>query len=373
MESRAPIQTRDARPRATSPRTARTIRRQAHDRGVAVGSSALAANSPSGPDARFGDKASLLGSSVAMPPHRPGRARRRAVLAALAIGLIFAWRLSSAPIVDPTAASPDSATCATRTRGDPARAAPMKLDLASDPVASDDDKFTVVLNTFRRRDMLVRSIRHYASCAHHIAEIRVQWSEQVPVPERDGPDGPDYFGPPHSKVRYDAHPTTSIQNRFDVRDITTTAVFHVDDDVRIPCATLARAHAAWKSNRDAVVGFYPRAHRWDAKKCKHEYVWGDVSLRLGGAFSVVLTKAAFTRTEYLRLYADHLPEEARRYVDERKNCEDIAMQLVASAATGAAPVYVPVPALRYWWDKLAGFGVAGISKGGGTTTCGGRA
>ena len=51
MESRAPIQTRDARPRATSPRTARTIRRQAHDRGVAVGSSALAANSPSGPDA----------------------------------------------------------------------------------------------------------------------------------------------------------------------------------------------------------------------------------------------------------------------------------------------------------------------------------
>ena len=168
MESRAPIQTRDARPRATSPRTARTIRRQAHDRGGVVGSSALAANSPSGPDARFGDKASLLGSSVAMPPHRPGRARRRAVLAALAIGLIFAWRLSSAPIVDPTAASPDSATCATRTRGDPARAAPMKLDLASDPVASDDDKFTVVLNTFRRRDMLVRSIRHYASCAHHI-------------------------------------------------------------------------------------------------------------------------------------------------------------------------------------------------------------
>ena len=39
------------------------------------------------------------------------------------------------------------------------------------------------------------------------------------------------------------------------------------------------------------------------------------------------------------------------------------MQLVASAATGAAAVYVPVPALRYWWDKLAGFGVAGISKG----------
>ena len=167
-------------------------------------------------------------------------------------------------------------------------------------------------------------------------------------------------------MRYDATPTTSIQNRFDVRDITTTAVFHVDDDVRIPCATLARAHAAWKSNRTPASGFYPRAHRWDAKKCKHEYVWGDVSLRLGGAFSVVLTKAAFTRTEYLRLYADHhLPEEARRYVDERKNCEDIAMQLVASAVTGAAPVYVPVPALRYWWDKLAGFGVAGISKGGG--------
>ena len=300
-----------------------------------------------------------------MPPPRPGRARRRAVLAALAIGLIFAWRLSSAPIVDPTAASPDSATCATRTRGDPARAAPMKLDLASDPVASDDDKFTVVLNTFRRRDMLVRSIRHYASCAHHIAEIRVQWSEQVPVPELDGP-GPDYFGPPTLR-RCGTTRTPPRPYRIDSTSATSPPprCFTSMTTFVSPCATLARAHAAWKSNRDAVVGFYPRAHRWDAKKCKHEYVWGDVSLRLGGAFSVVLTKAAFTRTEYLRLYADHLPEEARRYVDERKNCEDIAMQLVASAATGAAPVYVPVPALRYWWDKLAGFGVAGISKGGG--------
>ena len=121
--------------------------------------------------------------------------------------------------------------------------------------------------------------------------------------------------------------------------------------------------------RDAVVVLPPSASWTRSASTKH--AGGDVSLRLGGAFSVVLTKAAFTRTEYLRLYADHLPEEARRYVDERKNCEDIAMQLVASAATGAAPVYVPVPALRYWWDKLAGFGVAGISKGGAPRRAGG--
>jgi hypothetical protein len=59
-------------------------------------------------------------------------------------------------------------------------------------------------------------------------------------------------------VVYDAHPTTSIQNRFEPPTgggslhggggsggVSTTAVFNVDDDVRMPCPALARGFRAW--------------------------------------------------------------------------------------------------------------------------------
>ena len=201
----------------------------------------------------------------------------------------------------------------------------------------------------------------------------MQWSEQVPVPERDGPDGPDYFGPPHSKVRYDAHPTTSIQNRFDVRDITTTAVFHVDDDVRIPCATLARAHAAWKSNRDAVVGFTPPSASLGREKVQ-------ARVRVGRRL-VTPRRRVQRRAHQSRVHAHGISPIVRRSPSRggaavRGRAKKLRGHRHAARGVrgaGAAPVYVPVPALRYWWDKLAGFGVAGISKGGGTTTCGGRA
>jgi hypothetical protein len=86
-------------------------------------------------------------------------------------------------------------------------------------------------------------------------------------------------------------------------------------------------------------------------------------LRSGGEFSIVLTKAAFSKTQYLELYERGLPREAREYIDERKNCEDVAMQLLTSAATNAPPVYVAQPLWHYWRAKLEGIGVAGISKG----------
>ena len=81
-----------------------------------------------------------------------------------------------------------------------------------------------------------------------------------------------------------------------------------------------------------------------------------------GDFSIVLTKAAFMKTSYLGLYSRRLPREARDYIDARKNCEDIAMQLLVSRETRKPPVYVPVPTLHYLWAKWEGFGVAGISK-----------
>jgi hypothetical protein len=126
--------------------------------------------------------------------------------------------------------------------------------------AADDERFTVLLNTFKRRDLLKLAVAHYATCPD-VAQIRVVWSEQTAPPSPHDPNGGgDYFGPKPSMVVYDTHPTTSIQNRFEPPPLTshtplsTTAVFNVDDDVRMPCPALRRGFRAWRANRDVLVG-----------------------------------------------------------------------------------------------------------------------
>ena len=185
--------------------------------------------------------------------------------------------------------------------------------------ANKEEPFTVVINTFKRRRLLQQAVAHYSTCPH-VAEIRVVLSEQVTPPSRDDHDAHLYYGPHPELVKYDSHPTTSIQNRFHVGDLQTSSVFNVDDDVRIPCSSLARGHAAWKANRDVLVGFSPRMHRWNPAKLQHEYIChgflGDFCFRRGLEFSIILTKAAFCKAEYLQMYDEAVPAQAQSYVDE---------------------------------------------------------
>ena len=75
-----------------------------------------------------------------------------------------------------------------------------------------------------------------------------------PAPALPGEDDAAYFGPKPGIVRYDAHRTTSIQNRFEPLDgLETEAVFSVDDDVRIPCASLAAGFGAWRRHKEQLV------------------------------------------------------------------------------------------------------------------------
>ena len=305
---------------------------------------------------------------------RPGRRTRRVATLIFALVLLTqlapSWRADREPRGDgdcpehQPGARGDSAIASLRDRLNAILLDVQRGDAPDD--TPDDARFTVVLNTFERRIALQKAVAHYATCAS-VAEIVVVWSEQVPAPAPTDDDARLYFPQARSKrappARYEAHDTTSIQNRFEVTGVRTTAVFHVDDDVRMPCGALATGFEAWRANRDVLVGFFPRAHRWSAPRCRHEYIWDDWSLRVGGEFSIVLTKAAFSKTAFLELYARGLPPEACAYVDERKNCEDIAMQLLTSAVARAPPVYVAQPLWYYWGAKLEGIGVAGISKG----------
>jgi hypothetical protein len=221
------------------------------------------------------------------------------------------------------------------------------LALESTNVNEEEEGFTILLNTFKRRDLLRRSLRHYAKCKDSgratVKEIRVVWSEQVSVPSaREGDDEKAYFLDRPEFVRYDKHVgSTSIQNRFEkIDDLKTEAVFHVDDDVRIPCGKLQKGFREWQRNREGLVGYFGRMHKLENRNggvdgtCKMRYAWNDVELFFTSAkrYSIALTKAAFSHAKYLELYSsEHLPDGVREYIDARKNCEDIAMQMLVSS------------------------------------------
>ena len=168
---------------------------------------------------------------------RLGQKRRRASTIAIAL-LFFAALSSPLWVFSPLWRGRDAvalggASCAARVSDAPEGA--RRFDVPADAPGADDARFTIVLNTFRRRDLLKLALEHYRGCdAASIAEIHVVWSEQTDPPRETDANAAEYFASDRPGfVRYDAFPTTSIQNRFAVRDVRTAAVFNVDDDVRM--------------------------------------------------------------------------------------------------------------------------------------------
>ncbi|GAB5029827.1 n-acetylglucosaminyltransferase-like protein [Nannochloropsis oceanica] len=287
-------------------------------------------------------------------------------------------------------------------------------------------KFTVMVNTYKRHDMAKDAVRHYAACAK-VDSIRVVWSENGTSPPSPTDEKDKGWFSEHKPVFYDTYSTTSLNNRFvppvgeDGKDngLVTDAVFAVDDDIRVPCTDLDFAFGVWKVADESLVGFMPRIHTVNPKalravaeaegrkaKKKEERrrrKKGDESrekiregdgeaeegvgrggmeeeeedildveaeeggkeggrdgggLRGGkippplfryngwwkvwweGEYSLVLTKAAFLHRSFLTAYTELMPGTIRAYVDENRNCEDIAMQFLATNMTGKPPIFV---------------------------------
>ena len=117
-------------------------------------------------------------------------------------------------------------------------------------------------------------------------------------------------------------------------------MFHVDNDVRIPCGKLEKGFRKWQSNKEGLVGYFGRMHKLESRNegtdgtCKMRYAWNDFELFFTSKkrYSIALTKAAFSHAKYLELYSsEYLPDGVREYIDSRKNCEDIAMQMLVSS------------------------------------------
>ncbi|CAK7325829.1 unnamed protein product [Dovyalis caffra] len=224
--------------------------------------------------------------------------------------------------------------------------------------------YAIVMNTWRRYDLLKQSISHYSSCAG-LKSIHIVWSEPNPPS-----DSLSKFlnhvielktkGLKKIELSFDINEKDSLNNRFkEIPGLKTDAVFSIDDDVIFPCSSVEFAFKVWQSAPDAMVGFVPRAHWVDKSQGKTDYYkyGGWWSVWWTGTYSMVLSKAAFFHKKYLRLYSNEMPASIKEFVTKNRNCEDIAMSFLVANATVAPPIWVK--------GKIFEIGSTGISTMGG--------
>ena len=215
--------------------------------------------------------------------------------------------------------------------------------------------YAVVINTYKRPDMLHDAVLHYAAvCGPKagVSQVFVVWAEQGNTP----PDGESFFETGlrhgyqnHSRVEVMQMAKDSLNSRFlPIPQLESDVVFMVDDDVRVDCASLYNGFQAWNSFPDSLVGYYPRLAA-KSRSNEQEFMyhnWPSVYLR--SRFNIILTKASFMHRKYFDIYSDPLqnPNEILEFVDSKMNCEDVAMAMVVAnytrAKTGepARPIYV---------------------------------
>lgn len=226
--------------------------------------------------------------------------------------------------------------------------------------------YTILINTWKRNDLLKKSISHYTLCAG-LDSIHIVWSEPDPpsqslirflkhVVKSNSKDGRQ------AELKFDFNKEDSLNNRFkEIKDLKSDAVFSVDDDVIFPCSSVEFAFSVWQSAQDTMVGFVPRVHWVDQSRGDIDpYVYGGWwSVWWMGTYSMVLSKAAFFHKKYLSLYTNEMPASIREFITKNRNCEDIAMSFLVANATDAPPIWVE--------GKIYEIGSTGISSLGGHT------
>lgn len=224
--------------------------------------------------------------------------------------------------------------------------------------------YTILMNTWKRYDLLKQSISHYSSCGR-LESIHIVWSEPNP-PSDSLKEFLNHAAQLNSRdrqkidLRFDINEEDSLNNRFkEIKDLKTDSVFSIDDDIIFPCSTVELAFDVWQSAPDAMVGFVPRIHWVDKSKGNGEhFIYGGWwSVWWTGTYSMVLSKAAFFHRKYLSLYTNEMPASIKEYVSRNRNCEDIAMSFLVANATGAPPIWVK--------GKIFEIGSTGISSLGG--------
>lgn len=191
------------------------------------------------------------------------------------------------------------------------------------------------MNSFRRNDLLKKSVEHFSSC-DCVGQIQVVWSDQ-----QNAPPGLSMFSEgARRKVLFEVHDTDSLNHRFNITvPIATDGVFSVDDDLKISCEDLRFGFDTWRSSQTTMVGFTPRLATHDPETSLFSYRSWRVA-RWNGVYNIILTKCCFLHRDHLRTYVEKMPRSLLAYIDHHRNCEDLAMSLLVAKYYNTPPLWV---------------------------------
>lgn len=165
-------------------------------------------------------------------------------------------------------------------------------------------------------------------------EIVVVWNNL------DEATPPDYVSKHGVKVRYRMSSNNSLNEKL-IPDIEykTKAILLTDDDVYYHPDDLEWVFQSWrKFGQYRLVGALPRC---SDKNMDGKWEYGFCSNKKGeNHYSMILTNLCFSHIAYLDYYSSEAPEavKIREYVDKNFNCEDIALNYIASKLTGWGPL-----------------------------------
>ncbi|KAK7426212.1 hypothetical protein QQZ08_007241 [Neonectria magnoliae] len=201
----------------------------------------------------------------------------------------------------------------------------------------DDTKFTIALQTYRRpkelHDTLEALLRETIPS---LLEIVVVWNDLEAKPP------PDYTSQLGTPVRFRASARNSLNEKL-LPDSTfrTQAILLSDDDVYYHPQDLEFAFQSWrKFGRNRLAGALARCSSMDENgKWKYTFCSNDGD---DSSYSMIITNLAFSHISFLDYYSsdDSTMKEIREYVDQRFNCEDLAMNYVHSYLTGEGPLLI---------------------------------
>ncbi|KAF4450388.1 hypothetical protein F53441_6512 [Fusarium austroafricanum] len=198
-----------------------------------------------------------------------------------------------------------------------------------------DDKFTIVLQTYRRPTQLNKTLYHLTSVEMpSLYEIVVVWNDQIIMPPKD------YVGNNSVPVRFRVSEKNSLnQKLLPDPEYKTQGVLLSDDDWNYNYTDVDWAFQHWRrAGMHRLTGAFAR--------CIEEDELGEpkYSICRGGVdkYQLVLTGLAFAHMSFLEYYwsEDPLMLTVRKYVDLKFNCEDIALNYVASMLTCEGPLQV---------------------------------
>lgn len=194
--------------------------------------------------------------------------------------------------------------------------------------STEDLRFTIIIQTYNRTDVLLKLLNHYQAVPH-LQLIIIIWNNiGQPTPLKLW----DSLGPHPVPLVFKEQTTNRMRNRLQpFQEIDTDAVLMLDDDTLVSVPDVSFAFSVWKQFSDQIVGFVPRKH---VATTSGVYSYGSFELQDpessgGDWYSMVLIGAAFFHRRYLQLYQEQ-HQAVHALVDETQNCDDIAMNFVVS-------------------------------------------